>query len=58
MPIMSFPRRMLSSISAPCLLALALHSPLYAQTSILGFTPSAVAHEAEIEDKFKAIPFN
>jgi len=55
---MSFPRRMLSSISAPCLLALALHSPLYAQTSILGFTPSAVAHEAEIEDKFKAIPFN
>jgi len=51
-------RRPMLSISALCFLALALHSPLFAQaqTSILGFTPSAAAHEAEIENKFKAIP--
>jgi N-acetylated-alpha-linked acidic dipeptidase len=30
--------------------------PVRSQTSILGFTPSAAAHEAEIESKFKAIP--
>jgi N-acetylated-alpha-linked acidic dipeptidase len=30
--------------------------PLCAQNSILGFTPSAAAHESEIESKFKAIP--
>jgi len=59
---MSFPRLMLSSISALCFLALALHSPHFlhaqaqAQTSILGFTPSAAAHQTQIENKFKAIP--
>ena len=58
---MSFPRLMLS-ISALCFLALALHSPHFlraqaqAQTSILGFTPSAAAHQTQIENKFKAIP--
>ena len=30
--------------------------PICAQTSILGFTPPAAAHESEIENKFKAIP--
>jgi N-acetylated-alpha-linked acidic dipeptidase len=57
MPIMSLRRPMLSS-SAMCFLALAFHSPLstQAQTSILGFTPAAAAHQAEIESKFKAIP--
>ncbi len=30
--------------------------PVFSQTSILGFTPSDAAHEAEIESKFKAIP--
>jgi N-acetylated-alpha-linked acidic dipeptidase len=50
------------SISALCFLALALHSPHFlhaqaqAQTSILGFTPSAAAHQTQIENKFKAIP--
>ena len=59
---MSLPRLMLSSISALCFLALALHSPHFlhaqaqAQTSILGFTPSAAAHQTQIENKFKAIP--
>jgi N-acetylated-alpha-linked acidic dipeptidase len=55
MPIMSLRRPMLSV----CLLAFALHSPRIANsqaTSILGFTPSAAAHETEIENKFKAIP--
>jgi N-acetylated-alpha-linked acidic dipeptidase len=58
MSIMSLRRPMLFSTSALCLLTLALHSPLstQAQTSILGFTPSAAAHESEIETKFKAIP--
>jgi N-acetylated-alpha-linked acidic dipeptidase len=62
MPIMSLRRPMLFSISALCFLTLALHSPLFtqtqtqAQTSILGFTSSAAAHQADIENKFKAIP--
>jgi N-acetylated-alpha-linked acidic dipeptidase len=58
MPIMSLRRPMQLSTSALCYLALALHSPLLSQTqtSIMGFTPSAAAHEAEIENKFKAIP--
>src|SRR5882762_11131101 len=30
--------------------------PICAQTSILGFTPSAAAHEIEVENKFKEIP--
>ena len=30
--------------------------PVCSQTSILGFTPSAAAHEVDIENKFKAIP--
>ncbi|MCU1303214.1 MAG: Glutamate carboxypeptidase [Candidatus Sulfotelmatobacter sp.] len=30
--------------------------PVASQTSILGFTPSAAAHEADVESKFKAIP--
>jgi N-acetylated-alpha-linked acidic dipeptidase len=57
MPIMSLRQPMLST-SALCYLALTLHSPLFAQaqTSILGFTPSAAAHEVELENKFKAIP--
>jgi N-acetylated-alpha-linked acidic dipeptidase len=55
MPIMSMRRLMLSV----CLLAFALHSPRLANsqaTPIMGFTPSAAAHETEIESKFKAIP--
>ncbi len=28
----------------------------YPQTSVLGFTPSSAAHEAEVEAKFKSIP--
>ncbi len=51
------PRRTLRMV------ALALSSFLFctslnvsSQTSILGFTPSAAAHESEIENKFKAIP--
>jgi N-acetylated-alpha-linked acidic dipeptidase len=57
MPMISLRRPMQLSTSALCL-ALALHSPLLAQaqTSILGFTPSAAAHEVELENKFKAIP--
>ncbi len=41
-----------------CLSMLLLQGPIptQAQTSILGFTPSAAAHESEIENKFKAIP--
>ena len=55
---MSFARRKLFFLSTTFLLALALRWPLFAQaqTSILGFTPSAVAHETDIENKFKAIP--
>jgi N-acetylated-alpha-linked acidic dipeptidase len=58
MPIMRLCRPILLRASALSFLALALHSPLVAQTqtSILGFTPSAAAHEAEIENNFKAIP--
>src|SRR6202161_4173587 len=56
MPIMCFVRRFCFVLSFLCFDVLALHSPLYAQTSILGFTPSAAARETEIESKFKAIP--
>jgi N-acetylated-alpha-linked acidic dipeptidase len=37
-------------------LSLLLSAQAQTQTSILGFTPSAAAHETEIENKFKAIP--
>jgi len=37
-------------------LLLSASLPGSSQTSILGFTPSAAAHETEIENKFKAIP--
>jgi N-acetylated-alpha-linked acidic dipeptidase len=60
MPIMSFCRLMLFRPSARCLPALALFPLLCArcqsQTSILGFTAAAAAHESEIENRFKAIP--
>jgi N-acetylated-alpha-linked acidic dipeptidase len=56
MPIMCFVRRICFVLSFLCFDVLALHSPLYAQTSILGFTPSSAAHETEIEGRFKAIP--
>jgi N-acetylated-alpha-linked acidic dipeptidase len=58
MPIMSFRRLMLCYASAIFLCALAPHPSLFAhaQTSILGFTPSSAAHEADIENKFKAMP--
>ncbi len=51
-------RRPMLSTSALCYLALMLHSPFFAnaQTSIMGFTPSAATHETGIENKFKAIP--
>ncbi|MGC2478989.1 MAG: PA domain-containing protein, partial [Candidatus Sulfotelmatobacter sp.] len=51
-------RRPMLFTSAVCYLALTLYSPFFAnaQTSILGFTPSAATHESEIENKFKAIP--
>ncbi|MFZ0278879.1 MAG: M28 family metallopeptidase [Candidatus Sulfotelmatobacter sp.] len=51
-------RRPMLSTSALCYLALVFQSPFFAQaqTSILGFTPSAATHEAEVENKFKAIP--
>ena len=44
-----------SAIQAVALLFCA-SLPVCSQTSILGFTPAAAAHEAEIENKFKAIP--
>jgi N-acetylated-alpha-linked acidic dipeptidase len=46
------------STCALCFAVLAFPTPFsaQAQTSILGFTPSSAAHEAEIENKFKAIP--
>ncbi|MGO9676194.1 MAG: M28 family peptidase [Candidatus Sulfotelmatobacter sp.] len=49
---------MLCSASAILFPLLAACSSLLAQaqTSILGFTPSSTAHEAEIETKFKTIP--
>ncbi len=55
---MSFRRLMLCSASAILFPLLAPCSSLLAQaqTSILGFTPSSAAHEADIETKFKAIP--
>jgi N-acetylated-alpha-linked acidic dipeptidase len=60
MPIMCFVRRIWFAASVLCLPVLVLNSPLSAQaqtqTSILGFTPASAVHEAEIENKFKAIP--
>jgi N-acetylated-alpha-linked acidic dipeptidase len=58
MPIMSLRRPMLLLATALCFPAFAIDPPLLAQAqaSILGFTPSAAAHETEIENKFKAIP--
>jgi N-acetylated-alpha-linked acidic dipeptidase len=58
MSIMSSRRHLLCLSSALCLLTLILSSTLRteAQSSILGFTPAAAAHETEIETKFKAIP--
>jgi N-acetylated-alpha-linked acidic dipeptidase len=57
---MSFSRRVLPFIGELCFLTLALNSPPFAraqaQTSILGFTPSAAARETKIEEQFKAIP--
>jgi N-acetylated-alpha-linked acidic dipeptidase len=55
------PQRSLRKFSAPCAVQafvfLFLASfPAFSQTSILGFTASAAAHESEIENKFKAIP--
>ena len=57
---MHFVRRVLFFTSL-CFLALVfqtrfIHAQTSTQTSILGFTPSSAAHEAEIENKFKAIP--
>jgi N-acetylated-alpha-linked acidic dipeptidase len=56
--IMSFRRLVLCSAGAFVCLVLAPRPLFFAQvqTSILGFTPSAAAREAEIETKFKAIP--
>jgi N-acetylated-alpha-linked acidic dipeptidase len=55
---MSFRRLMLCSASGLLGLALVPRSPLFAQaqTSILGFTRSSAAREADVETKFKAIP--
>lgn len=57
---MSFPRHVLSFIGELCFLTLILNSPPFAhaqaQTSILGFTPSAAARQTKIEEQFKAIP--
>jgi N-acetylated-alpha-linked acidic dipeptidase len=44
-----------SAIQAVALL-LCASLPVCSQTSILGFTPTAAAHETEIENKFKSIP--
>jgi len=52
---MCFVRRIWFIASALCFPVLALHLFVHAQ-SILGFTPASAAHEAEIENKFKAIP--
>jgi N-acetylated-alpha-linked acidic dipeptidase len=55
---MSFRRLMLCCVSAMFFLPLASRLTLFAQTqtSILGFSPSSAAHEADIETTFKAIP--
>jgi N-acetylated-alpha-linked acidic dipeptidase len=57
---MSFPRYVLPLISELCFVTLALNAPPFAhaqaQTSILGFTPSAVGRQTKIEEQFKAIP--
>jgi N-acetylated-alpha-linked acidic dipeptidase len=46
----------LSAFRAFLCILLLTSLPAASQTSILGFTPSAAAHESEIENKFKAIP--
>jgi len=57
---MNFTRRALPFIGELCFLTLVLNAPPFAhaqaQTSILGFTPSAAARQAKIEEQFKAIP--
>jgi N-acetylated-alpha-linked acidic dipeptidase len=57
---MNLPQRVLPFIGEFCFLTLALNSPPFAcaqaQTSILGFTPSAAARETKTEEQFKAIP--
>ncbi|MFZ1006751.1 MAG: M28 family metallopeptidase [Candidatus Sulfotelmatobacter sp.] len=57
---MSFPRRVPPFIVELCVLMLGLNLPPFAraqaQTSILGFTPSAAVRETKIEEQFKAIP--
>ncbi|MGA8761655.1 MAG: M28 family metallopeptidase [Candidatus Sulfotelmatobacter sp.] len=45
-----------ASTVASLIFLLFTNSPTAAQSSILGFTPKAAARQAEIEDKFKAIP--
>jgi N-acetylated-alpha-linked acidic dipeptidase len=56
----NFPRPGLPVLCAIFVSALIVAPPrsltAQAQTSILGFTPKDAAHEAEIENKFKAIP--
>ncbi len=56
---MTFARRTLC-LSSTCFFMLALCTPFptqaQAQSSILGFAPSTAAHEADVENKFKAIP--
>jgi N-acetylated-alpha-linked acidic dipeptidase len=58
--IMSFARRVLPFIGELGFLTLVLSSLPFAhaqaQTSILGFTPSAAARQTKIEEQFKAIP--
>src|SRR5882672_9261838 len=58
MPMMSLRRPALFPAIAACFLLLAVqsHPPAQAQTPILGFTPSAAAHETDLENRFKAIP--
>ncbi len=57
---MCFVRRIWFVASVLCFSVLALNLPQSAQAqtqaSILGFTPASAVHEAEIENKFKAIP--
>src|SRR5271169_3289532 len=55
---MRFCQPMLLPTITLCLLILLLQTPTptQAQASILGFTPSAAAREADFENKFKAIP--
>ncbi len=46
----------LTRLAALGLLSLAACGRLHSQASILGFTPASATREAEIENKFKAIP--